>query len=256
MKSPCPFPILSSVRRILALGSILFFADLAINLEMGWCGTGRFQFSTQIGVTQADYSEPALGASSSQKGLHFKQGATYNLIQNRIDFSLVGYISGLGNLISSRQTLETGTPEIAGGPTYWGVSARFPISVAPKSSRWDFRIAPGYSTWGMLVDEEAYGISLLATPMVHLSFRNRKNGTRPWGLSFKLSPLSSELNAVIDNRELAAGFDFQLSSLRAKRPLIFHLDYATTSFDLPTGSGSETRAGTFESVSCGLAIRW
>jgi hypothetical protein len=96
----------------------------------------RLQLSTQVGVTQATYSEPDLGASSTQIGLHIKQSFNYTLIQNRMDLSLGAYINGLGELIEATQIRGTGQPETNRGPTYWGVSLKAPISIVKKTSRW------------------------------------------------------------------------------------------------------------------------
>jgi hypothetical protein len=108
----------------------------------------------------------------------------------------------------------------------------------------------------MIVEDQAYGLKLLAAPTLNLAFRNRKTGTRPWGLSFKFSPLDMRVEALTRNRELAAGFDFQISKANAKHPLLLTLDYALTNYDFPSGGATPNREGEFRSLSAGLALRW
>jgi hypothetical protein len=247
---------ISKLAHKLTFSTLLVLSSLIGLVPQAHAANKRLQPITQVGVTQATYSEPDRGASSTQIGLHIKQSFNYTLIQNRIDLFLGAYINGLGELIEATQIRETGQPETTGGPTYWGVSLRAPISVVKKTSRWDIRIAPGYSAWGMIVEDQAYGLKLLAAPTLSLAFRNRKPGTRPWGLSFKFSPLDMSVEALTQNRELAAGFDFQISKANAKRPLLLTLDYAITNYDLPSGTATQNREGEFRSLSAGLALRW
>jgi len=247
------------IQRHLARISLKLFAFsglLICTLNTALGAPKKLLLQTQIGVTQAEYAEPALGASSEQIGLHIKQGFTYRLVQNRIDLYLGAYINGLGNWISAKEVLTTGASETPGGPTYWGISFRAPISLSPKASRWDFRISPGYSTWGMLVKDNQYGLQLLAAPTLSFSLRNRKSGTRSWGIGLKFSPLEATLAAFSSNRELAIGFDFQLNSARAKRPLSLNIDYSSTLFNLPTDNNGQLRDGDFSSLSAGLALQW
>jgi hypothetical protein len=107
----------------------------------------------------------------------------------------------------------------------------------------------------MIVPDQAYGAKLLGAPHLIVSLRNRKSGRRPWALSIKLAPTSTDFNLLNRNRELALGGEIMISKPQARRPLVLTLDIAETLYTRALNATAE-QSLSFLSASLGVLIRW
>ena len=203
----------------------------------------RWGFSFGTGLTFLQYRETPVNLSLTQAGLSLKTTVDYTLIPRRLDTSVSAFITALPFAIA-----PTGTA----AARFFGLNTRIGMNLPVRLGAIEWRLLTGWYFWGMLVPDNAYGVSMLSGPQLFLEVTSQKVGRRSWILYGKFAPISDRLSVQLSNRELAFGGSFQLNSPLSARTWLLTGDVAFTSF-----TASEVQnAMEMMSASLGVSYRY
>lgn len=182
-------------------------------------GGKRWRFQVGIGPSLLKYKESPLGIDLSEIVATFKFSASYDL-SRKFDIG--------GNFFINALPLSQ-SPSSVTAARFYGINARLGYTLPFKFKNITIRALAGWYFWGMLVSDNSYGIKSLAGPQIFLTSAFRTGNGKPWWLFFKFAPISTSPSEFsLSNREIAFGLGYQLSSVRAKRPLSLNFAFADT----------------------------
>jgi hypothetical protein len=187
----------------------------------------KINFDAGVSLSSLSYTQtsPTSQVKINQIGLTPKVGATYNLT-SRLDVGASTFITAAG-LPTSRN------PDGIEIPRFYGVNLRVGYKLI-DFTRGNLFLMTGPYFWGMILPKTAsgitYGVVKLSGPQLFLVGRVlTPSGRTAIGYLKGAGILDADGNAF-DNREIAIGGAYQLTSPRAKRRIMANLDLSTARF--------------------------
>ncbi|MCC7441475.1 MAG: hypothetical protein IT285_07570, partial [Bdellovibrionales bacterium] len=189
--------------------------------------TRPFQLRAGVGTTFLTYREEPEGQSLSAIAITPKIGATYTLVPDLLEADASAYFNLLSfNLASNPENLPS--------PQFFGINTRLGLDLPVEMGAVNWSVLVGWYLWGMIVPDDAYGISLASGPQIFISVAREASGRRSLSGYLKAAPIATTPGSLsLSDGEISIGGAFEAFSSGTQRPWMLSIDlsYLDVSFE-------------------------